>query len=179
MTVAQRPFHSRSLEQAKLTQSLTHSGCLCFHSQLPKARIDRLTRWFPLCGPFANDPTPNSDHLLISRSKHGCCWETFYMFAYGALVGNPHLTANVFIFCSPFQRQSRKPVAPGHRFHGPGPRGPGASGPRASIERPSAEATPRRTSTWRATYSAAAAQAEIGSELSSGAAWMGAPKKAA
>ena len=24
---------------------------------------------------------------------HGCCWETFYIFAYSGLVGNPQLTA--------------------------------------------------------------------------------------
>ena len=28
---------------------------------------------------------------------HGCCWETFYIFAYFGLVGNPHLTA-IIIF---------------------------------------------------------------------------------
>ena len=34
---------------------------------------------------------------------HGYCWETFYIFAYRGLMGNPHLTA---IFCLlPFQRQ--------------------------------------------------------------------------
>ena len=27
------------------------------------------------------------------RHNHGCCWETFYIFAYCVLVGNPNLTA--------------------------------------------------------------------------------------
>ena len=26
---------------------------------------------------------------------HGCCWETFYIFAYCGLVGNPNLTAKI------------------------------------------------------------------------------------
>ena len=29
---------------------------------------------------------------------HGCCWETFYIFAYCGVVGNPHLTAKILIF---------------------------------------------------------------------------------
>ena len=29
---------------------------------------------------------------------HGWCWETFYMFACCGLVGNPHLTAKIYIF---------------------------------------------------------------------------------
>ena len=32
---------------------------------------------------------------------HGCCWETFYIFAYCGLVGNPHLAAIFSNFCSP------------------------------------------------------------------------------
>ena len=34
-----------------------------------------------------------------------CCWETFYMFAYCGLVGNPHLTAKSSQLLLPFQRQ--------------------------------------------------------------------------
>ena len=46
---------------------------------------------------------------------HGCCWETFYMFAYCGLVGSPHLTAEAY-FCFPFQCQPRlrqKPICKG------------------------------------------------------------------
>ena len=31
------------------------------------------------------------------RLYHGCWWETFYIFAYCGLVGNPHLTAICFL----------------------------------------------------------------------------------
>ena len=34
---------------------------------------------------------------------HGCC-DTFYIFAYCGLVGNPHSTAKKLSFCSPFHR---------------------------------------------------------------------------
>ena len=45
--------------------------------------------------------------MSISENPcHGCCWETFYIFAYCGLVGNPHLTAKIF-FLLPFQRQPR------------------------------------------------------------------------
>ena len=52
-----------------------------------------------------------SDHLpsvaLAARRlprrlvAHGCRWETFCIFAYCGLVGNPHLTAKVQFCCSP------------------------------------------------------------------------------
>ena len=32
------------------------------------------------------------------QCMHGCCWETFYIFAYCGLVGNPHPTANILTF---------------------------------------------------------------------------------
>ena len=32
---------------------------------------------------------------------HGCCLETFYMFAYCGLVGNSHLAAKTYFVCSP------------------------------------------------------------------------------
>ena len=31
-------------------------------------------------------------------TKHGCCWETWYIFAYCGLVGNPHLAAKIYLF---------------------------------------------------------------------------------
>ena len=34
----------------------------------------------------------------IIRRHHGCCWETFCIFAYCGLVGNPHLTAKNHFF---------------------------------------------------------------------------------
>ena len=47
---------------------------------------------------------------------HGCCWETFYIFAYCGLVGNPHLTAKNYFFCSPFN--VNQGVAPSQRAQG-------------------------------------------------------------
>ena len=44
-------------------------------------------------------PANTTKRLFFSFShvpnppKHGCCWETFYIFAYCGSVGNPHLTA--------------------------------------------------------------------------------------
>ena len=54
------------------------------------------------------DPTPLSTCTCLIHcwgfGKHGCCWETFYIFAYCGLVGNPHLTARFFSLL-PFQPQ--------------------------------------------------------------------------
>ena len=36
----------------------------------------------------------------IVAPNHGCCRETFYIFACCVLMGNPHLTAKI-VFCSP------------------------------------------------------------------------------
>ena len=45
--------------------------------------------------------------ICICIMYHGCCWETFYIFAFCGLVGNPHLTAKQIQFLLPFQRQPR------------------------------------------------------------------------
>ena len=37
---------------------------------------------------------------------HGCCWETFYMFAYCGLVGNPHLASKIQI-CAPLPTSTK------------------------------------------------------------------------
>ena len=41
--------------------------------------------------------------LILDGSPHyhDCGWETFYIFAYCGLVGNPHLTTKIYICCSP------------------------------------------------------------------------------
>ena len=36
----------------------------------------------------------------VLRREHGCCWEGFQNFAYCGLVGNPHLTAIIFLLPS-------------------------------------------------------------------------------
>ena len=36
--------------------------------------------------------------VLGLRPSHGCCWETFYICAFGGLVGNLHVTAKTYFF---------------------------------------------------------------------------------
>ena len=52
---------------------------------------------------FAPAPLParSSFPARVQKAFHGCCWQTFYIFAYCGLVGNPHLTAKHLNFCSP------------------------------------------------------------------------------
>ena len=40
---------------------------------------------------------PRAEQKVITHF-HGCCWETFYIFAYCGLVENPHLTAKLQFF---------------------------------------------------------------------------------
>ena len=63
-------------------------------------RPDRFGTWRPamqactkllLMAPVSCSPT-------FVTPLHGCCWETFFIFAYCGLVGNPHLTAKIQIF---------------------------------------------------------------------------------
>ena len=46
----------------------------------------------------------HADLGLEGVSLH-CCWGTLYIFAYCVLVGNPHLTAEIYLLFLPFQRQ--------------------------------------------------------------------------
>ena len=50
--------------------------------------------------------SPNPDH----PSRHGCRWETFYMFACCGLVGNPHLTA-IFFFFAPLPTSTNQRIS--------------------------------------------------------------------
>ena len=34
----------------------------------------------------------------LNSAMHGCCWDTFYIFAYCGLVLNPHLTSKIQLF---------------------------------------------------------------------------------
>ena len=55
-------------------------------------------------GPELQPLSGEEEAWILWSTTHGCCWETFYIFAYCGLVGNPHLTAK-FICLLPFQRQ--------------------------------------------------------------------------
>ena len=44
--------------------------------------------------------------IMCQWGFHGCCWETFYIFAYCGLVRNPHLTAKFSIF-APLQTPTK------------------------------------------------------------------------
>ena len=44
------------------------------------------------------DCLTSASSWMLRGPKHGCCWETFYIFAHCGLVGNPHLTAKLIIF---------------------------------------------------------------------------------
>ena len=49
----------------------------------------------------ASDPEVHAEAPILGfqrGAKHGCRWETFYVFAYCGLVGNPHLTSKSYIF---------------------------------------------------------------------------------
>ena len=56
----------------------------------------------PLCH---QPPPPCHGHLEFMLQPHGC-WQTFYVFAYCGLVGNPHFTAEIYSLL-PFQCQPR------------------------------------------------------------------------
>ena len=43
---------------------------------------------------------------VVIPTQHGCRWETFYIFAYCGLVGNPHFTANILMF-APFPTSTK------------------------------------------------------------------------
>ena len=59
---------------------------------------------------------PFVSSLFCEVNSGRCCWEAFYNFAYCGLVGNPHLTAFVFI---PFQCQPRTGGVPECRQYSP------------------------------------------------------------
>ena len=49
--------------------------------------------------------------LVVKGAQHGCCWETFYIFACSGLVGNPHLAAKISI-CAPLPTSTKPKVKP-------------------------------------------------------------------
>ena len=50
------------------------------------------------CDPLGKPNPIRVTPKLACTPLHGCAWETFYIFAYCELVGNPHLAV---FFCSP------------------------------------------------------------------------------
>ena len=80
----------------------TRGPAVLQRSQHPKP--DWWTKMLSLMQGLCKPSEPGSRfHQAQPSFVHGCCWETFYIFAYCGLVGTPHSTAKIRVFLLPLQ----------------------------------------------------------------------------